>query len=116
MRRWVFQRNIILLLAATALWVYIGEVAIDYLYSLKWQWPELDISRETLERDFTQVDPPRSPLSQSPDSAHQYHYQRDDSHYYVVPVSSEGDGPRKGGDTGVRVLFMSDPHIMCTFQ
>lgn len=115
MRRCSFQRNTILLLAAAALWVYTGEVAIHHLYSLKWHWPELGLSRESLKREFTQMDPPRNPLSQ-PNAADHYHYQSGDNHYYVVPNSSEQGGARKGGGTGVRVLFVSDPHIMCTFQ
>ena len=98
--------SFIILVAVTAIWVYTGEMGLHYLYSLRWQWPQLGLSRDHLEREFAEVDR---------NTGHHYHYQNGDSHYYVMPGSEQDEG-KESGDAGLHVLIMSDPHIMCTFE
>ncbi len=113
MRSCGLPRYSVILLVVSATWVFTGEVAIHYFYSLNWQWPQLRLSRDYLESEFSQPDSPRVPDTLLT-TDHHYHYQRGDSHYYIMPGSDQQD--EGNGGAGLHVLIMSDPHIMCTFE
>lgn len=98
------------LLVASSLWLFLGEVGVHYVYSLRWQWPRL-LSTEFLDRQFIRHYP-RGIARDLLDTTLRYHYQSGDTHlYYRIPGS--------GGDveeTRLHALILSDPHIMCTFD
>ena len=96
-----------MLIVLGGLWVFIGEVGVHYIYSLQWQWPQLKLPGENLDKDFILRDPPG--VSPGLLAAHRRHYQSGDTHYYTTP------GKRIDSKTELRILFLSDPHIMCTY-
>ena len=109
-------KSVLILVAISAIWVFVGEIGIFYVHSLKWQWPQLGLSSEQLKRDFNQLSPHQAPQGPIATGNH-YHYQSGDSHYYTTEHSDQhGDGEKEKSDVGLHVLIMSDPHIMCTFQ
>lgn len=81
-----------LLLGLSALWIFIGEVGVHYIYSLKWQWPQASSSRT--KQQFSQ---PR--------------LQRDGEQ----PIKPGSEEESDNGEA-LQILIMSDPHIMCTFD
>ena len=87
------------------------EVGVYYVYSSGWEWPQLRLPGADLDsKGFIRHDPPG--VTHELLSAHHRHYQYGDIHYYtagsVREISTE--------EAGVRILILSDPHIMCTFN
>ena len=109
MRSCRLSKNFAVVLAVSAIWLLIGEVGVYYLYAFKWEWPQLGLTTVALEREFSQQDPHGPP--QTLVKGRQYHYQNGDDHYYTSGVES-----RKTKGAELRVLIMSDTHIMCTFE
>ena len=113
MRRYYSCSNLTILLVLSALWLFLGEVGIYYVYSWKWYWPELGISTEDLEKYFTRENL-QGVTGDLYLPSERYHYQNGDSHYYSHPVHSKHAQEER--EVALKVLLMSDPHIMCTFN
>lgn len=104
------SRNTAILLVLSALWVSVCEVGVHYAYSSAWEWPQLP-GKDLDSKEFMKHDPPG--VAQELLSAHQRHYQRGDIHYYSAGSVRRGFATE---EAGLRVLILSDPHIMCTFN
>jgi hypothetical protein len=103
------SRNTAILLVLSVLWVCTCEVGVYYVYSLGWEWPQLKLTEEQMgSREFMRYDPPG--VAQELLSTHHRHYQYGDIHYYTT-----GSGVN-AVEMALRVLILSDPHIMCTFN
>lgn len=102
------SRNTAVLLLLSALWVCISEVGVHYVYSSQWEWPKVKANLD--DRKVTKHDPGVA-LGLLADH-HRHHYQYEDTHYYTTGLTAV-----KGvEETGLRVLILSDPHIMCTYD
>lgn len=107
------SRNTAILLVLSALWVCISEIGVHYVYSSRWEWPQLKLTRKDLHsKELIRHDPPG--VAQGLLSGHRRHYQYGDIHYYTTE-SAVARGASTG-EAGLRVLVLSDPHIMCTFN
>ena len=118
LRCWTASPNafLALVLLLTGVLIFAGEVGIFYLYSWMWQWPGLD-SLSGLVRHHTGL---RRELHLS-SATERYHYQSGDVHYYTRFLSGDHDSPegyvnRPNPTILLRVLILSDPHIMCTYD
>lgn len=101
------SRNTAILLVLSVLWICISEVGVHYIYSSQWEWPQAKANLD--DRKVTRHDPGLSPGQLA---NHHRHYQYEDTHYYT-----SGSAVTQGTEeAGLRVLILSDPHIMCTFD
>lgn len=105
-----------LVLVLNGMLVFVGEVGIFYLCSWRWQWPEV-VSVDSLSQLVRHI-PPELSKEQFPISAtERYHYQSGDMHYYTRPPYVKHGAPKDYVATkALRVLILSDPHIMCTYD
>lgn len=107
------SRSTAILLVLSTLWVCICEIGVHYAYSSRWEWPQLELSGENLNsKELIRHDPPG--VAQGLLASHLRHYQYEDIHYYTTE-SAVARGAITG-EVGLRVLILSDPHIMCTFN
>ena len=104
---------VVLFLVFSVLWLFLGEVGIYYIYSLRWQWPQqLNELNGYLKKHLIRDNPPGTSL----DSSQRYHYQNGDTHYYTRPERFKRSATTSSTQAGMRILILSDPHIMCTFD
>ncbi len=100
--------NGLILIGVCISWVILGEVGVYYIQSLRWEWPELGLSRQD---DYVKHDPDIFEFSQL------NHFQKGDVHLYARSSGKEEvvSEERAVREEPLRVMFISDPHIMCTY-
>lgn len=121
-RCWIASPNgaLVLVLVLTGVLAFVGEVGIFYLYSWRWQWPEVGMSVDSLSQLLKH--PTGLGKEQLLSSAiHRHHYQSGDVHYYTRQLSTDHVSPEgyvhpPTPTILLRVLILSDPHIMCTYD
>ena len=99
------------LLLIIAVSLFIGEIGIFYIHSWDWFWPEIRPSKNSLSQMTKKK--PLGGMRISPSASLRYHYDSGDAHYYTA--ASEG-ARQKEVEVLLRVLILSDPHIMCTYD
>jgi len=107
------QKKIVsFLLLVTTVSVIVGEVGIFYIYSWSWFWPDISPAKVILAR-MNQHKPVGGGRALPSSGFYRYHYESDGMHYYTSP--SENDQYQKPS-TLLKILVLSDPHIMCTYD
>ena len=105
----------VFILITLLLWYFASEVLAFKFSSIVWRWPRPWPDKRE------EVEPVNSEVPPTP-SVRRYHHYSGTHHYVVGKYQSLGMGRKRHRKKDVqvnhllRILVLSDPHIMCTFN
>ena len=123
----IFQSLLVFLVLCLILWAFVSEWGVYYWKSSEWEWP--NPHQHKLLRSLRVEQPPKS-LNKHSEPARTY-YQTGDTHHYELQANNLVPGHKRLRERGrksakadkemdsdhlLKVLILSDPHIMCSFD